>query len=243
MTQSKSARALRGWATAFAGLVNITIVLLLIALAWPKWLNPFRPLSAADDIGPLTQMKLRSFATNPTACRAFLTDAGVKFREVPDRTDQGFCTVTDAIAMTSGGPPLYPAGPVMTCPVAAGLVLWERHGLKEAASDYMGSSVTRVEHLGTYSCRRQYGRETGSVSEHALAKAIDISGFSFKNGQKVSVLRGWATLDEPQSPASDFLRAAHRQGCGLFSVVLGPQANAAHRDHFHFDMGSMSSCR
>ncbi len=223
--------------------MNITILSLLIALTWPKWLNPFRPLSAADEIGPLTQMKLRAFANNPTACRVFLTDAGVEFREVADRTDQDFCAVTDAITMTSGGPPLYPAAPVMTCPVAAGLVLWERQGLKEAAREIMGSPVTRIEHLGTYSCRRQYGRDTGSVSEHAFAKAIDISGFSFKNGQKVSVLNGWATPDEPQSPAATFLGASHRQGCRLFSVVLGPQANAAHKDHFHFDMGPMSSCR
>ncbi|MFN3868427.1 MAG: extensin family protein [Hyphomicrobiaceae bacterium] len=33
-----------------------------------------------------------------------------------------------------------------------------------------------------------------------------------------------------------FLRQLHAAACGIFSTVLGPQANAAHHDHFHFDL-------
>lgn len=32
-----------------------------------------------------------------------------------------------------------------------------------------------------------------------------------------------------------FLRRIHREACGPFGTVLGPDANAAHADHFHFD--------
>ncbi len=34
----------------------------------------------------------------------------------------------------------------------------------------------------------------------------------------------------------DFLRAAHRTACKVFGTVLGPEANNAHKNHFHVDM-------
>jgi hypothetical protein len=34
----------------------------------------------------------------------------------------------------------------------------------------------------------------------------------------------------------DFLRSAHRAACKIFGTVLGPEANSAHRNHFHLDM-------
>lgn len=39
-----------------------------------------------------------------------------------------------------------------------------------------------------------------------------------------------------RSPEAAFLRRVHAGACGIFGTVLGPDANAAHRDHFHFDM-------
>jgi len=36
--------------------------------------------------------------------------------------------------------------------------------------------------------------------------------------------------------ASEFLRAIHADGCKTFNTVLGPNANAAHANHFHVDM-------
>ena len=40
----------------------------------------------------------------------------------------------------------------------------------------------------------------------------------------------------PKTNAGRFLRAAHRTACRLFGTVLGPEANEAHRDHFHVDL-------
>ena len=36
--------------------------------------------------------------------------------------------------------------------------------------------------------------------------------------------------------AAQFLRAAHASACRIFGTVLGPEANAAHNNHFHLDM-------
>ncbi|MNU06001.1 hypothetical protein D3C72_2510190 [compost metagenome] len=40
-----------------------------------------------------------------------------------------------------------------------------------------------------------------------------------------------------------FLRLVRASACEHFSVTLGPDYNAAHRDHFHLDMGALHMCR
>jgi hypothetical protein len=40
---------------------------------------------------------------------------------------------------------------------------------------------------------------------------------------------------------SAFLRAIHKAACAIFSTVLGPDANKAHRNHFHLDMARRTS--
>ena len=38
------------------------------------------------------------------------------------------------------------------------------------------------------------------------------------------------------SAEAQFLRRLHKGACSQFGTVLGPEANEAHRDHFHFDL-------
>ncbi len=40
----------------------------------------------------------------------------------------------------------------------------------------------------------------------------------------------------PQRDATRFLRESHRLACAIFGTTLGPDANDAHRNHFHVDM-------
>ena len=45
------------------------------------------------------------------------------------------------------------------------------------------------------------------------------------------------SADSSRAPAEAvFLRRLHRGACATFGTVLGPEANDAHRDHFHFDL-------
>jgi hypothetical protein len=44
--------------------------------------------------------------------------------------------------------------------------------------------------------------------------------------------------EEMKSAETAFLRRLHKGACGIFGTVLGPEANAAHRDHFHFDLAA-----
>jgi hypothetical protein len=34
----------------------------------------------------------------------------------------------------------------------------------------------------------------------------------------------------------EFVRKVHDDACNIFGTVLGPEANDAHKDHFHLDM-------
>ena len=50
---------------------------------------------------------------------------------------------------------------------------------------------------------------------------------------------GASDLHSDESVASaeaQFLRRLHKGACDVFGTVLGPEANAAHRDHFHLDL-------
>jgi hypothetical protein len=45
-----------------------------------------------------------------------------------------------------------------------------------------------------------------------------------------------ALATPPDGPRARFLREAHASACRIFGTTLGPEANEAHRNHFHVDM-------
>jgi hypothetical protein len=65
-------------------------------------------------------------------------------------------------------------------------------------------------------------------------------GNSVTDAKAVPVLSSGQQSDvKPStSPEATFLRRLHKGACGVFGTVLGPEANEAHRDHFHFDLAS-----
>jgi hypothetical protein len=69
------------------------------------------------------------------------------------------------------------------------------------------------------------------------------SDFSFGpmnrlGGPKTTAAAPVAAPPIPVSAGSkmDFLREAHQAACKIFGTVLGPEANTAHKNHFHVDM-------
>jgi hypothetical protein len=112
--------------------------------------------------------------------------------------------------------------------------------VEPAARRILGQPVVRINHFGSYACRNVNHAASGRRSEHASAGAIDLAGFVLRDGREITVARHWKGAD---SRAADFLRAVRDGGCGVFNGVLGPDYNAAHRDHFHLDMGRYRVCR
>ncbi|MNY33407.1 hypothetical protein D3C86_1676850 [compost metagenome] len=126
---------------------------------------------------------------------------------------------------------------IASCPLAAAFALFERHALQPAAQEVFGQPVVQVEHVGSFACRSIAGSQRRS--QHASANALDIVGFRLQDGRRISVLRDWPGEGE----AARFLRLVHDGACASFNVTLGPQYNAAHRDHLHVDMGLLRMCR
>ncbi len=124
------------------------------------------------------------------------------------------------------------------------LALWERHVVIPAAARHLPRAVARLDHYGSYACRDIAGR-AGTRSRHARAEALDVAGFTLEGGQRVTVLRDWgrAAPDGTATPEAAFLREVHDGACRWFDVVLGPDYNAAHRDHLHLDRGGGRLCR
>jgi hypothetical protein len=173
------------------------------------------------------------------ACLARLTADGARFHALPDRyyTDQ--CWALAAVRLDDIGMPVTNLGQ-MTCELADSLTRWTRDATQKAAVAWLDVPVTRIESFGTYSCRPINNVPGARLSEHGHSNAVDISGFVLANGRRITVLDDW---NGPDQYARNFLRAVHDAGCRRFNVVLGPDANALHRNHFHFDMGPGHACR
>jgi hypothetical protein len=234
-------------ARALAGLTADAFVLALAGMAGfaavdvyaPPQDLPWKPLSIDDPLGMATGYKLEHATGEPPACLAFLRREAVAFTPVPDRRADSFCGVENAGRVGPQGARLSPPGPVMTCRLAGAFALWARQVVQPAAREILGAPASRIEHYGTYACRRVYGREEGRPSQHAQAAAVDVAGFVLADGRRVRVAADW---DDP-GPKGRFLKRVRDEGCRLFHVALSPDYNAAHGDHLHFDMSAYRLCR
>ncbi|AUW60396.1 extensin [Sphingobium sp. SCG-1] len=192
---------------------------------------PWTPLDLAQPPGLFTGRKLAALTQQPEQCRALLDRAGIAYTALGPQ-GSGQCVHNDTVRLkaVAGAVALSPSS-APSCPVVAALKLWEWNVVQPAAQRLFRSQVKRIEHFGSFSCRRMYGRSRGDFSEHATADAIDISGFVLADGRRVRVLRDW----KGQGKDAQFLHEVRDGACGLFSTVLSPDYNAAHADHLHLD--------
>jgi len=169
-------------------------------------------------------------------CLTDLSATGARFSPVPDRYFEAGCSTLGTITLTGlqGDDARFAVtnlGPV-ACPLAETLSAWARYGVDRAARQVLGSPLARIETMGSYACRDVAGRSRRST--HATAQAIDVAAFVLVDGQRISVVGNWADGSERER---EFLRLVHKSACKRFGTVLGPDYNAAHRDHFHLEDG------
>ena len=65
-----------------------------------------------------------------------------------------------------------------------------------------------------------------------------MAAFRTAAGDRISVVRDF----RDPGPRGRFLRRVRAGACDWFSGVLGPDYNAAHRDHLHLDRGGYRIC-
>jgi hypothetical protein len=202
----------------------------------PRW-DPVAPLDLRAETNLLTRWKLARMALQPESCFAAFAASGIPVSRFPDRDSDTDCPLRHTMRLEAQVS-LQPNRPMVTCPVAAAWALFERHALQPAALARFGTEVASVRHLGTYNCRNVYGRAVGRRSQHATANAIDIAGFTLRDGREIRLVRDW----DGNGPEAAFLRDLRDGACRYFQAVLGPDYNAAHRDHFHLDRGGWGRC-
>lgn len=235
-------RALRrtiGWIAALLAIGAAAFLLWAFAKGRPQDL-PWTPLNLGEPVGMFTGRKLTALTGDFPQCRALLDQAGVRYTALPERRDGGQCGYADAVRLTEGGSrriDFRPAGLGIACPVAAALAMWEWDVVQPAAQRHFGSRVVAIDHFGSYACRRIYGRDAGSWSEHSTADAVDIAGFRLADGTRVTVVGDW----RGDAAKAAFLREVRDGACTLFATTLSPDYNAAHRDHLHLDQANRGS--
>ncbi|HEY5241239.1 MAG TPA: extensin family protein [Polyangiaceae bacterium] len=176
-------------------------------------------------------------------CDDQLVKAGVDYRVATlpvhaERRSKILCGAPQVVIYAHGpGGITYSPSPLLTCSMALALASFEKVVQEEAARAFH-SPVVRIDQLGTYSCREIIAYP-GWVSEHSYANAIDLARFTLKNGVTVDVQRDFDLgAEQPRRPAGAFLRAVSQRAYDedIFSHVLTPFFNAAHRNHFHVDL-------
>src|ERR1700674_1289131 len=104
---------------------------------------------------------------------------------------------------------------------------------------WFGAQVAEIKQISAYSCRSMVGAGTSHISEHAFGNALDVAGFVFSDGRKITVQDGWYGSPEEQG----FLHDVQLYACETFSTVLAPGYNATHYDHLHVDLMRRASGR
>jgi hypothetical protein len=98
--------------------------------------------------------------------------------------------------------------------------------------------VVRVGHIGTYNCRVISGTDT--LSEHGNANAIDLKWFETRDGHRYDVEDHWehGRTSGFATEEGEWLYQVSRQMFNrrIFNIILTPEFNAAHDNHFHVDM-------
>jgi hypothetical protein len=231
-------KSVRKWVSLIFWCVIAAAVVWQVLVRLPPQHNPFTDLSINHPIGFATANKVSNLQGNPDICFAFLEEADTAFTRLENTTDDENCGFADALTLDQSRFP-YNATLSMTCPLTAGLMVWEEHSLIPRAREILGRDIEEIRSFGSYSCRRLYGRESGRFSEHATGNAVDIEGITFTDGSTLTLLNDW----DDDSVEAEFLRAIRDDACEIFGTVLGPEYNAAHENHFHFDMSQTGICR
>ena len=177
--------------------------------------------------------------------RACLADLGARqaaFSPLPDKYYGAGCSMLGTVQLSTVKSDqaklvLSNLGPV-TCPLAETFAAWARFGADRAAQQILGSPIVRIETMGSYSCRNVAGSERRSA--HAVAQAIDVSGFVLADGRRITVSGNW---HDPSPKVRQFFATIQASACKRFGTVLGPAYNAAHSDHLHLELSSSAFCR
>lgn len=206
----------------------------------PPAINPLPEINIAQPRPWLVDWRLASIKNYPEVCASILKGPHIEAQPIPDSPLKNGCGWHNGVRLISAAG-VRAGFDKLTCETAVAFALWVQHEVQPLAREMLGQPVRSIQSYGSYACRNIVGNRMWSNvrSQHAIANAADISGFALADGRTVSVRRHW----RDEGPEGRFVRAVHARACPYFRVVLGPDYNAAHHDHFHLDRGPYSRCQ
>ena len=224
---------------AFFGLAFLWLVLRPDGPLPDHW-NPTKQLSVAAPVTLVSHLQMLRALRDEAVCRDVLDQAGVRFSPMDDLEVDENCGIAGRGRLTG----LVDArlNPVETrCATALRLTMWEHHVVQPAAQQLLGSPVSSITQIGSYNCRmmRTSAGGNGRWSSHAQANAIDITGVRLADGRRLTLLNDW----DDNGPEAAFLREIWKGSCDWFRLVLGPDYNRLHADHFHLESTGWGYCR
>jgi hypothetical protein len=167
-------------------------------------------------------------------CEQQISEDNLGF-EFVDPIREGVCGAPAPIALSmitlKPKAEIRPAA-IVRCPFADALNRWMTEVVQPHAEEFLKDRIVRLTNVASYHCRTRYNAPGQRMSHHAFANALDISAFETEKGEVITLAEHW----EGDEPRAKFLKAVHEGACRMFGTVLGPESNAAHRDHFHLDM-------
>jgi hypothetical protein len=225
-----------GWSKRWWRLLLLVLGTALFVGLYQSWIRipaniaPWGDVELDQPPSWLARMQINSLAADPAACIAALDRSQLRYRRTPARPVTGGCGLEVGVRPLRSQVP-YNRPFDITCAMMA--------ALQHLAQAQLGTAIARIDHLGTYACRNVNSARTGRRSQHATANAIDIAGFRLADGRTISILENCGR----NTPQGRFLEAARDEACGFFNVVLSPDYNTLHANHFHLDLGGFRMCR
>ncbi len=180
------------------------------------------------------QPTIRAAAPPPDQPGLLCGVPGLDGRHVASIDGPGDCGVVDPVQLRAVSGVKLSTAVVVDCNTARALQKWIVVGAAPAVSG-IGGGIASLRIAGSYVCRSRNHEPGEQLSEHAYGHAVDIAAIGLQSGAEITVSDGW------RGPQGATLKQMHRAACGPFGTVLGPDANSAHHDHFHFDTAPQRS--
>ncbi|SDR54309.1 Uncharacterized conserved protein [Rhizobiales bacterium GAS191] len=170
------------------------------------------------------------------ACLAELGASGVKAESVPappaPLTDCGIAAPVrlTSVGLANGATLDLPDRPVLDCEFAAVFTAYAHDLVAPLGAAMLGSQIAALGTGPGYECRGRNGVAGAKTSAHGKGIAIDLVEIVLADHRRIAVAR------QANATETLFLHTMRQAACGWFTTVLGPGSDAAHAEHFHFDI-------
>lgn len=156
-----------------------------------------------------------------------------------------YCHIPQASVWTRGSSDVrYYGFTIFNCAMSLAMTRFEQVA-QEVAREVFETDheapMTAVRHMGTYNCRR-LRHNAERQSQHSFGNAIDFAAFWVRGYGVIDVLKDWTPRWPSRQKASDFLQklVQRLQDEHVFTNVLGPDYDDAHKNHIHVDLAALS---